>query len=100
MRAGTRDGGVLQSKWSSEEEKNKLESKRRKVQEMMRGGGRNLPRGNWPLLLRERHADLLSLHLLNGFRLRSDSAFFAGTCAGGRSLIQRGSIYNFVVRDR
>jgi hypothetical protein len=27
MRAGTRAGGVLRSKWSSEEEKNKLERK-------------------------------------------------------------------------
>jgi hypothetical protein len=42
MRAGTRAGGVLQSKGSSEEEKNKLESKRRKVQEMLKRG-RNLP---------------------------------------------------------
>jgi hypothetical protein len=33
---------MLQSKWSSEEEKNKLEGKRRKMQEMIRGG-RNLP---------------------------------------------------------
>jgi hypothetical protein len=42
MRAGTGAGGMLRSKWSSEEENNKLESKRRKVQEMMRGE-KNLP---------------------------------------------------------
>jgi hypothetical protein len=42
MRTGTGAGGMLRSKWSSEEEKNKLEGKRRKVQKMIRGG-RNLP---------------------------------------------------------
>jgi hypothetical protein len=42
MRAGTGARGVLRSKWSSEEGKNKLESKRRKVQEMVKRG-RNLP---------------------------------------------------------
>jgi hypothetical protein len=89
---------MLRSKWSSEGENNKLESKRRKVQEMMRGG-KNLPRGSRPLLLWERHTNLLPLHPLNRFWLRLDSTFSTGTCAGGRSLIQRGSIYDFVVRD-
>jgi hypothetical protein len=98
MRAGTGARGMLRSKWSSEEEKNKLGSIRRKMQEMMRGE-RNLPRGNRPLLLWERHANLLPLHPFNRFQLRLNSTFSVGTCAGGRSLVQRGSIYNFVVRD-
>jgi hypothetical protein len=68
------------------------------MQEMMRGE-RNLPRGNRPLLLWERHANLLPLHLLNWFRLGLNSAFSADACAGGRSLVQRGSIYYFFVRD-
>jgi hypothetical protein len=89
---------MFQSKWSPEEEKNKLGSKTRKMQEMMRGE-RNLPRGNRPLLLWERHANLLPLHLLNWFRLGLNSAFSADACAGGRSLVQRGSIYYFFVRD-
>jgi hypothetical protein len=42
MRAGTRAGGKLWGKWSSEEETNKLEGKRRKMQEIIRGAG-NLP---------------------------------------------------------
>jgi hypothetical protein len=73
---------MFQSKWSPEEEKNKLGSRRRKMQEMMRGE-RNLPRGNMPLLLWERNANLLSFHLFNRFRLRPDSAFSAGACARG-----------------
>jgi hypothetical protein len=98
MRAGTRAGDMLRSKWSSEEEKNKLESKRREVQEMMRGG-RNLPRGNWSLHLQERHVDLLSFHLLDRFWLRSNSTVSFDMCAGGRPLIQMSIIYNFVVLD-
>jgi hypothetical protein len=89
---------MLRSKWSSEEEKNKLEGKRREVQEMMKGG-RNLPRGNWPLFFWERHADLLSLHLFNRFWLRPDTTLSASTCARGKSLVQRGSIYYFIIRD-
>jgi hypothetical protein len=95
---GTRTGGVLRSQRSSEEEKSKLENRGRRMQKIKRGE-RNLPRGNRPLLLGKRHANLLPLHFLNRFRLRPDSVFSAGTCAGGRSLVQRGSIYNFFVRD-
>jgi hypothetical protein len=36
MRVDTRAGGKLRGKWGSEEEKSKLVSKRRKMQEMMR----------------------------------------------------------------
>jgi hypothetical protein len=96
--AGTRAGGVFRSKWSSEEEKNKLENRGRNMQEIKRRE-RSLPRGNMPLLLRKRHSYLLPLHLLNRFRLRPDSMLSAGTCARGRSLIQRSNIYNFIVRD-
>jgi hypothetical protein len=96
VRAGA--GALFWSKWGFEEEKTKLGTRGREVQQMIRGG-RNLPRGNWPLLLQERHADLLPLHLFDRFRLRSETTLFAGTCAGGRSLIQRGNVYNLVVRD-
>jgi hypothetical protein len=37
MRAGTRAGGKLRGKWGSKEEKDKLVSIRRKMQEMIRG---------------------------------------------------------------
>jgi hypothetical protein len=78
---------VLRSKWSSEEEKNKLENRGRKMQELKRGG-RSIPRGNRPLLLGKRHSNLLHLHFLNRFRLRPNPTLSAGTCARGRSLIQ------------
>jgi hypothetical protein len=98
MRAGAGDGSALRSKWSSEEDNNKLESRRREMQEI-KSGGRILPRGNRPLLLGKRHPNLLPLHLFTRFRLRPDTMLFAGTCAEGNSLVKRCSIYYFIVRD-
>jgi hypothetical protein len=37
VRAGTRARGMLRCKWGSEEEKDKLVSRRRKMKEMIRG---------------------------------------------------------------
>jgi hypothetical protein len=62
--------------------------------------GRKLPRGNRPLLLRNGHADLLPLMCLSWFRLGFNPTLSAGTSAGGGgSLIQRGIIDDFLVRD-
>jgi hypothetical protein len=50
--------------------------------------GRNLPRGNRPLLLGEGHADLLPLHCLSWVRLGLNPTFPADASAGGgRSLV-------------
>jgi hypothetical protein len=95
---GTGIGSVFRNQWSSEKEKSKLESRGRKMQEVKRGE-RDLPQGNRPLLLGKRHSNILPLHFLNGFRLRPDSTLSVGTCARGRSLIQRGSIHNFVAQN-
>jgi hypothetical protein len=62
--------------------------------------GRKLPRGNRSLPLGLGHADLLPLGCLTWFRLGLNPTLPAGTSAGGgRSLIQRGSIDDFLVRD-
>jgi hypothetical protein len=62
--------------------------------------GRKLPRGNRPLLLRNGHANLLPLMCLSWFRLGLNPTLPAGTSVGGgRSLIQRGSIDDFLVWD-
>jgi hypothetical protein len=66
--------GMLWSKWSPEKEKNKLVRRRRKNAEKDKKG-RNLPRGNRPLFLWERHANLLPLHCLDWFRLGLNSTF-------------------------
>jgi hypothetical protein len=58
-----------------------------------------LPRGDRPLLLGKWHADLLPLGLINGFWLRPDSMFLAGTCARRRSLVQRRSIDHVFIRN-
>jgi hypothetical protein len=60
--------------------------------------GRNLSRGNRPLLLQNRHANLLPLLLLRCVRLGLHALLLAGTSAGGRRyLVQRGGIDNHVV---
>jgi hypothetical protein len=60
--------------------------------------GRNLPRGNGSLPLGLGHADLLPL--LCRLRLGLNPALPADTYAGrGRSLIQRCSVDDFLVRD-
>jgi hypothetical protein len=87
---------MFRNQWSPEKEKQVRE---RKMQEITKGGKRSLPRGNRHLLLGKRHANFLPLGLLNRFRLRPDPAFLAGTCAGRRSLVQRGGIYHNFIRD-
>jgi hypothetical protein len=60
--------------------------------------GRNLPRGNGSLPLGLGHADLLPL--LCRLRLGLNPALLADTYAGrGRSLIQRSSVDDFLIRD-
>jgi hypothetical protein len=98
MWGGTGTGSMFRNQWSPEEEK-QVRNRERKMQEITKGVKRNLPRGNRPLLLGKRHADFLPLSLLNGFRLRPDPAFLAGTCAGRRSVVQLGSIYHIFIRD-
>jgi hypothetical protein len=62
--------------------------------------GRKLPRGNRSLPLGLGHANLLPLGCLTWFRLGLNRTLPAGTSAGGgRSLIQRGSIDDFLIRD-
>jgi hypothetical protein len=62
--------------------------------------GRNLPRGNGSLPLGLGYADLLPLGLLGWFALGLHSALPADTYAGrGRSLIQRSSVDDFLIRD-
>jgi hypothetical protein len=62
--------------------------------------GRKLPQGNRPLFLRNGHTDLLPLMCLSWFRLGLNPTLPTGMSAGGgRPLIQRGSIDDFLVRD-
>jgi hypothetical protein len=62
--------------------------------------GRNLPRGNGSLPLGLRYADHLPFGLLSWFGLGLHSAFLTHAYAGrGRSLIQRSSVDDFLVRD-
>jgi hypothetical protein len=61
---------------------------------------RKLPRGNRSLPLGLGHADFLSLGCMTWFRLGLNPTFPAGTSTGGgRSLIQRGSIDDFLIQD-
>jgi hypothetical protein len=81
-----------------EEEKSKLVKQKKSPGSSVRG--RKLPRGNRSLPLGLGYADLLPLRLLTWFRLGFHSALPAGKSAGGRrSLIQRGSIDDFLIRD-
>jgi hypothetical protein len=96
--AGTGTRGTFWRKRSPEEEKSKLVKQKKSSRSNVRG--RKLPRGNKSLPLRLGHTDLLPLHLLNWFRLGLHSMLLAGTsAAGGRSLVQRGSIDDFIVRN-
>jgi hypothetical protein len=83
-------------KRSPEEEKSKLVKQKKSPGNVIRG--RKLPRGNRSLFLRKGHADLLPL--MCRLRLGLNPALPADTYAGrGRSLIQRSSVNDFLVRD-
>jgi hypothetical protein len=89
---------MFQRKRSPEEEKSKLVKQKKSPGSTVRG--RQLPRGNRSLPLGLGHTDLLPLCLLTWFRLGLHSALSAGmSVGGGRSLVQRGSIDNFLVWD-
>jgi hypothetical protein len=61
---------------------------------------RNLPRGNGPLLLWNRHANLLPLLLLGCVGLGLHASLSADTSTDGRrSLVQRGGVDNHVIRN-
>jgi hypothetical protein len=61
---------------------------------------RNLPRGNRPLFLQNRHANLLPFLLLGCVRLGLHASLSAGMSAGGRRyLVQRGGVDNHIIRD-
>jgi hypothetical protein len=92
-RSGAR--GALRER---KEQVNNQKNKKKDVGNHIRG--RELPRGNRSLPLRLGHADLLPLGCLSWFRLGLNPTLPAGkSTGGGRSLIQRGSIDDFLVQD-